>query len=125
MEVIKVGVREQHEVDGWQVLNAQPATFNAFQEKDPVGEVRVNKDVEIGELDQEGSMADPGDGDLTAGELAFQTISWKNVRGLKCLAGVRSLKERGNFWRWATGRCLVGLVISSARRSNPLLPLTP
>ena len=40
----------------------------------------------------------------------FQTISWKNVRGLKCFDGVRSLKERGNL-RLSTGLDETGFVI--------------
>src|SRR5262245_4832168 len=42
---------------------------------------------------------------------AFQTISRKNVLGLKCLAGVRSLNDRGNGWRWFGGRYGAGVVI--------------
>ena len=34
----------------------------------------------------------------------FQTISRKNVRGLKCLAGVRSLNDRGSGSRTVGGR---------------------
>ena len=40
----------------------------------------------------------------------FHTISWKNVRGLKCFDGVRSLKERGNL-RLSTGLDETGFVI--------------
>jgi hypothetical protein len=29
--------------------------------------------------------------------------SWKNVRGLKCFEGVKSLNERGNFRRDVAG----------------------
>jgi hypothetical protein len=34
---------------------------------------------------------------------SFQTSSRKNVRGLKCLDGVKSLNERGNFRRGVAG----------------------
>ena len=47
--------------------------------------------------------------DMTRRDL--QTISRKKVRGLKCLAGVRSLNERGRRWRDGGGRCGVGFVI--------------
>ena len=42
---------------------------------------------------------------------AFQTSSRKNVRGLKCLDGVKSLNERGNLRRGGAGRCETGFVI--------------
>jgi len=42
---------------------------------------------------------------------AFQTISWKKVRGLKCFAGVKSLKERGRVARGKGGRYDLGFVI--------------
>jgi hypothetical protein len=37
--------------------------------------------------------------------------SWKNVRGLKCFDGVKSLNERGNRRRGGTGRCVTGFVM--------------
>jgi len=42
---------------------------------------------------------------------AFQISSRKNVRGLKCFDGVKSLKERGNRRRGNAGRCENGFVI--------------
>jgi hypothetical protein len=42
---------------------------------------------------------------------AFQTISRKNVRGLKCRDGVKSLNERGNRRGGDGGRCENGFVI--------------
>src|SRR5207253_2337364 len=42
---------------------------------------------------------------------AFQTISRKKMRGLKCLAGVKSLKRRGSGWRAVAGRYGTGLII--------------
>ena len=36
----------------------------------------------------------------------FQTISLKNVRGLKCLLGVKSLNDRGNLRRGRWVGCL-------------------
>ena len=41
---------------------------------------------------------------------AFQTSSRKNVRGLKCFAGVKSLNERGSLRRGGTGRLADGFV---------------
>ena len=42
---------------------------------------------------------------------AFQISSWKKVRGLKCLDGVKSLNERGNRRRGGTGRWGTDFVI--------------
>src|ERR1035438_2153892 len=42
---------------------------------------------------------------------AFQTSSRKNVRGLKCFDGVKSLKERGNLRRGGAGRVETGFFI--------------
>src|SRR6185436_894456 len=56
---------------------------------------------------------------------AFQTISRKNVRGLKCLAGVRSLNERGSGWRVTFGRdeCFVILLPLSYIATYPRFKL--
>ena len=126
VEMVEVGMGQEHQVNGRQVLEAQAGAFEAFQQKEPVGEVGVNEHVQVRELDQERGMADPSDGDLAGGELgergaalvpvrrvsrAFQTISRKKVRGLKCLAGVKSLNERGRGWRTCAGRYGLGLLI--------------
>jgi hypothetical protein len=42
---------------------------------------------------------------------AFQIISRKNVRGLKCFDGVKSLNERGSLRRGAAGRGETGFII--------------
>ena len=68
MEMIEMSVSEQDEVDGWEVLNSQAATFDAFQQEQPVGEVRVDQDIKVGELDEERRVPDPGEGDLALGE---------------------------------------------------------
>jgi hypothetical protein len=48
-----VRVRQQHEIDRWQILDATPGALDAFQEKDPVREVRINEHVQVIELNQE------------------------------------------------------------------------
>ena len=68
MEVIKVGVRQQHEIDRWQVLNLQAGTLDALEQEQPVREVRIHQNVQVRELDQKGSMPDPRDGNLTGFE---------------------------------------------------------
>ena len=49
---------------------------------------------------------------------AFQISSRKNVRGLKCFDGVKSLNERGNLRRGGAGGGETGFVIQHLH-SNP------
>jgi hypothetical protein len=49
----------------------------------------------------------------------FQIISRKNVPGLKCFAGVKSLNERGNFFFGASGRWPVGFVMQQLDFNTP------
>ena len=79
VKMIEVRVREQDEVDGRQVLDFEAGAFDAFEEEKPVGEIGIDEDVEVGELQQKGRVTDPGDGDLAVGEF------WKC--GFALLAG--------------------------------------
>jgi len=65
VKVIEVRVGQEHQVDGRQVLNFQTRPFDAFQKEQPVREVRIDEHIQVGELNQERSVADPGDGDLS------------------------------------------------------------
>ena len=67
--MIEVGVGEEDDIDGGQILDPEPGAFQAFEEEQPVREVRVDEDVEVGELEEERGMADPGDGDFPGAEL--------------------------------------------------------
>ena len=53
VEMIEVRVREEDEIDRRQVLDFQSGTLDAFQEEKPVGEVRVDQDIQVRELHQE------------------------------------------------------------------------
>lgn len=68
VEMVEVRVGEEDEVNAREVLDFQAGAFDAFEEEEPVGEVGVDEDVEVGELDEEGGVADPGDGDLARGQ---------------------------------------------------------
>jgi hypothetical protein len=126
VEMIEVRVRQQHQVNRRQIPDFHAGALDALQQKQPVREIRVNQHVQIRELDQKRRVADPRDGHLPALELrknraallavrgvshAFQISSWKNVRGLKCFDGVKSLNERGKRRRGGTGRCGTGFVM--------------
>jgi hypothetical protein len=69
MEMIEMGVGEQDQVNGRQVLDFHAGAPEALQKKKPVGKIGINEHVEIGKLGQEGGVANPGEGDLPAGEL--------------------------------------------------------
>jgi hypothetical protein len=69
VEMIEVRVSEQDEVNGRKMFKAQAGAFDAFEEEKPVGEIGINEDIEIGELDEKRSVANPGKGDLPVSEL--------------------------------------------------------
>jgi hypothetical protein len=66
MQMIEVGVRDQHSIDGWQVAQPQPWLPQAFQHEDPAGEVGVNQNVLARNLEEKAGMSDEGDAQLTA-----------------------------------------------------------
>ena len=45
MEMIEVGMREQDQIDGWQMVDFQTGSFDALQQKNPVGEVGIDQDI--------------------------------------------------------------------------------
>jgi hypothetical protein len=126
VEMIEVGVGQEDKVNGGQVFEAQARTFEALEEKKPVGKVGIDEHIEVvnwtrneawpiqvmatwpkASLGKAGLFCWP----VRRVSRAFQTISRKKVRGLKCLAGVRSLNERGSGWRTGTGRQGLNFVI--------------
>lgn len=64
VEMIKMGMRDEDEVDGRKVVVGQPGVAEPPNDKKPVGPVRIDKNVAMGSLNQEGSVADPGNADL-------------------------------------------------------------
>lgn len=66
VKMIEVRVREQDEVNRRQVLDFQAGAFDAFEKEKPVGEIRVDEDVQVGELHEERGVPDPGDGDFAS-----------------------------------------------------------
>ena len=66
--MIEVRVREQDEVDGRKIFEAQAGALDALEEEKPVGEIGIDEDIEVGELDEKGGVADPGEGDLAVSQ---------------------------------------------------------
>ena len=69
VEMIEMRVGQQHQVNRRQVLDLQAGALDALEQEQPVREVRIDQHVQVGELDQERGVADPGDGDLAEGQL--------------------------------------------------------
>jgi len=103
-KLVEVRMRQQHEINRRQMFDLETRTLDPFQQEKPVREVRINQDVQVIELNQKRSVADPGEGDFdfastserqavyarrcAASARLFQTISRKKVPGLKCFEGV-------------------------------------
>ena len=68
MKMIEVSVGQQHEVNWRQVFKPEPGTFDSFEQEEPVGEVGINENVEVGELDEERRVPNPRDGHLAKGQ---------------------------------------------------------
>ena len=64
VEVIKMGMSDENEVDGGKVVVGESSVAEAPNDKKPVGPVGIDKNVAMGSLNQKGSVADPGDADL-------------------------------------------------------------
>lgn len=94
VEMIKMGVSQENEVNGRKVLQFEAGAFDAFQKKKPVGEIRVDENIQIRELKQERSVADPGDGDLACSEFGESRFSM--LAGAPCEQGFPDhlVKER-------------------------------
>ena len=69
MEMIEVRVRQQHHINRRQIFDLEAGAFEPLLQKKPVRKIRIDQHVQIRELDQEGGMADPRDGDLAMFQL--------------------------------------------------------
>jgi hypothetical protein len=84
VEMIEVRVSEQDEVNGREVFESEAGAFDAFEEKEPVGEIGVNEDIEVSELDEKRGVANPGKGDLAMSELGeFGLLMYASARSEK------------------------------------------
>src|ERR1051326_4068924 len=67
MEMVEMRMREQDQVDRRQVADSQPGALDPFQKEKPVGEIRIDQDIQVAELHQERSVPDPGQGHMAPG----------------------------------------------------------
>ncbi len=64
VEMIKMGMSDENEVDGGKVVVVQPGVAEAPNDKKPVGPVGIDKNVAMGSLNQKGGVANPRDANL-------------------------------------------------------------
>ena len=69
VEMVKVGMGHQHEVDCWQVVDFHAGLLDAFDDFEPLGPVGIDEHAVLGSLNEERGMADPSDADLPMLEL--------------------------------------------------------
>jgi hypothetical protein len=109
VKVIEMRVGEQDEIDGRQVFDFETGAFDAFEEEEPVGEIGVDENVEIGELNKEGGVTDPGEGDFALGEFGkFGFLMLTVARGQKCLQN-HFVKKRARVEGIGRGQIFEGL----------------
>src|SRR2546423_2298666 len=64
VKMIKVRVGQQDEVNRGQIFEAQAGPFNSFEQEESVGEIGIDQDIQVGELNQKRRVADPSHRDL-------------------------------------------------------------
>ncbi len=64
VEMIKMGMSDENEVDGGKVVVVQPGVAKTPNDKKPVGPVGIDKNVAMGSLNQKGGVANPRDANL-------------------------------------------------------------
>ena len=69
VEMIEMRVRQQHHINRRQVFDLQTRPLDTFQQEKPVRKVRIDQDIQIGELEEKRGVANPGYGDLAEGQL--------------------------------------------------------
>src|SRR6202453_5378489 len=84
VKMIEVGMSEQNDINWREILELKSGAADAFDEKEPIGKVRVDEDIEVGELGQKGGVADPSQGDLAVTELGeFGEFMFTDAGGQK------------------------------------------
>ena len=64
VEVVKMGVRYQHQVDRRQIVNLDARVLDALDHLQPLRPIGVDQHAVLGCLDEKGRMPDPRNGDL-------------------------------------------------------------
>ncbi len=64
VQMVEVGMRHQHQIDGRQVVNLDAGMFDALDHLQPLGPVRVDQHAVLRRLHEKGGMSDPCDAHL-------------------------------------------------------------
>ena len=67
MQVIEMRMRDEHEIDRWQISNAQPRTTEPLQHKQPPREIGINQNTFSPNLYEEACVSDEGDAEFSVG----------------------------------------------------------
>ena len=101
MQVIEVRMRYQDNIHGRQVAQVQPWLTQAFENKQPAREVRIDDDVLPAKLEEEAGVSDKGDAQLAV----RNQFRFVGLAGARCYRGVPhqarelagALPQRGIF----------------------------
>jgi hypothetical protein len=69
VEMIKMGMSDQNQVDRGQVAKFNSRMFDALDDLEPLSPIWVDEDTVLGSLDEEGGVPDPRDANLSCREL--------------------------------------------------------
>ena len=72
IEMVEVGVGDEDQIDRWEVMVGKSSMAQPADHEKPVGPVRVDQNVSLVALNEEGGMTDPCDADLSLAEF------WEN-----------------------------------------------
>jgi hypothetical protein len=65
VEMIKVSVRNEHQVNGRQMMNFEAGPFQSFDHLEPLRPVRVDQDIDFVSLKEKRGVTNPSDADFT------------------------------------------------------------
>jgi hypothetical protein len=72
VQMIKVSVSDQYQIDGRQMINPNSRPTNSLHHLEPERPDRVHQDVETSPANQEGSVSDPGETKIFSGQIRKQ-----------------------------------------------------
>src|SRR5258706_6449392 len=69
MKMIEVSMCQKDEIDRRQIADPATGALDPLEEKKPVREIWIDQDIQVAELNEERGVANPGQGDVTFGQL--------------------------------------------------------
>src|SRR5580658_2989800 len=100
MQMIEVGMRHQHQINGWQVPHSKSGTPQALEHEKPAREVRVNHHALPAQLHKETGMPDESHSQLT---VRYQT----RLVGLTAQGSYRGMAHQSPKLRRAPAECRI------------------